>query len=67
MPARPSDKDRMRVRTLVVGGKSLRHSEAEAHQNIKFRVFWDVLPCSQFDVDLRFRCTCCLHHQGDEP
>jgi hypothetical protein len=27
---------------------------------MKFRVFWDVLPCSQICVD-RF-----LHHQGDE-
>jgi hypothetical protein len=23
--------------------------------NMKFRVFWDVLPCSQIDVDLRFQ------------
>jgi hypothetical protein len=23
--------------------------------NIKFRVFWDVAPCSQVDVDRRFR------------
>jgi hypothetical protein len=32
----------------------------------KFKVFWDVLPCSQIDVDLRFRGACCLHHQGDD-
>jgi hypothetical protein len=32
----------------------------------KFRVFWDILPGSQIDVDRRFRGACCLHHQGDE-
>jgi hypothetical protein len=32
---------------------------------LKFRVFWDVLPCSQIDVDRRFRGACCLHHQDD--
>jgi hypothetical protein len=32
---------------------------------MKFRVFWDVLLCSQIDVDQRFRGACCLH-QGDE-
>jgi hypothetical protein len=31
---------------------------------MKFRfVFWDVLPCKIID-DLRFRGTCCLHHQA---
>jgi hypothetical protein len=29
---------------------------------IKFRVFWDVLPCSQVDID---RGAYCLHHQGE--
>jgi hypothetical protein len=33
---------------------------------MKFRVFWDVLPCSQVDVDGRFRGAYCLHHQGSE-
>jgi hypothetical protein len=33
---------------------------------MKFRVFWDVLPCSQVDVYRRFRGAYCLHHQGDE-
>jgi hypothetical protein len=33
---------------------------------IKFSVFWDVLPCSQVDVDRRFWGAYCLHHQGDE-
>jgi hypothetical protein len=28
-------------------------------------VFWDVLSCNII-VDLRFRGTCCFHHQGDE-
>jgi hypothetical protein len=29
---------------------------------VKFRVFWDVLPCSQVD-DKRFRRAYCFHHQ----
>jgi hypothetical protein len=33
---------------------------------IKFRVFWEVLPCSHLDVDRRFRGACFLHLQGDE-
>jgi hypothetical protein len=28
---------------------------------MKFRVFWDELPCSQVYVDRRFRCVYCLH------
>jgi hypothetical protein len=32
----------------------------------EFRVFWDVLPCSQVDVDRRFRGAYCFLHQGDE-
>jgi hypothetical protein len=32
--------------------------------SMKFRVFWDVAPCSQVDVDRRFRGAYCLHHQG---
>jgi hypothetical protein len=31
---------------------------------VKFRVFWDVLPCSQVNVDQRFRGAYCLHHHG---
>jgi hypothetical protein len=33
--------------------------------SMKFRVFWDVLPYSEVDVDQRFRGVYCLHHQGD--
>jgi hypothetical protein len=29
--------------------------------SMKFRVFWDILPCSQIDVDRSFRGACCLH------
>jgi hypothetical protein len=35
------------------------------NKTMKLRVFWDILPCSQIDVDRRFRGACCLHHQGD--
>jgi hypothetical protein len=34
--------------------------------SMKFWVFWDILPCSQIDVDRRFRDACCLHHQDNE-
>jgi hypothetical protein len=30
---------------------------------LKFRVFWNVLPCSQIDVDRHLRGACCLYHQ----
>jgi hypothetical protein len=34
--------------------------------SLKFRfVFWDALPC-KIIVDLRFRGTCCLHHQDGD-
>jgi hypothetical protein len=33
---------------------------------LKFRVFWDVAPCIQIDVDRRFRGAYCLHDKGDE-
>jgi hypothetical protein len=32
--------------------------------NMKFRVVWDVPPCSNAEVDRRFRRAYCLHHQG---
>jgi len=32
--------------------------------SMKFRVFWDVAPCSHVEVDRRFRGAYCLHHQG---
>jgi hypothetical protein len=31
---------------------------------MKFRVFWDVAPCSHVEVDRRFRGAYCLHRQG---
>jgi hypothetical protein len=30
----------------------------------KFRVFWDVAPCSHVEVDRRFRGAYCLHHRS---
>jgi hypothetical protein len=33
--------------------------------SMKFRVFWDVAPCSQVDVDRRFRGAYYLHHGDD--
>jgi hypothetical protein len=34
--------------------------------SMKYRVFWDILPCSQIDVDRRFRGASGLQHQGDD-
>jgi hypothetical protein len=34
-------------------------------KTLKFRVFWDVAPCSHVEVDRRFRGAYCLHHQGN--
>jgi hypothetical protein len=31
---------------------------------MKMAVFWDVAPCSLVDIDRRFRCAYCLHHQA---
>jgi hypothetical protein len=33
---------------------------------VKMAVFWDIAPCSLVEVDRRFRCAYCLHHQGDD-
>jgi hypothetical protein len=33
--------------------------------NFKFRVFYDVAPCSHVEVDRRLRCAYCLHRPGD--
>jgi hypothetical protein len=33
---------------------------------VKFRVFWDVVPCRHIEVDRRFRGGYCLHHQGND-
>jgi hypothetical protein len=34
--------------------------------SMKFRVFWDVAPCSLVGVDQRFTDAYCLHHEGDD-
>jgi hypothetical protein len=34
--------------------------------SMKLRVFWDVTPCSQVEVEGRFRGEYCLNHKGDE-
>jgi hypothetical protein len=38
----------------------------ENEGSVKFIVFWDVLSCSQVNVDRRLRAAYCLHHQGDD-
>jgi hypothetical protein len=34
--------------------------------DVKFKVFWDVAPCSHIEVDRRFRGVYSLHPQGDQ-
>jgi hypothetical protein len=34
--------------------------------SMKFRVFWQALPCGHIDVDRRFRDAYCLHRRDDE-
>jgi hypothetical protein len=34
--------------------------------SMKFRVIWDVVPCSHVEVDRRFRGAYCLHHRPDD-
>jgi hypothetical protein len=34
--------------------------------NTKMAVFWVIVPCSLVEVYQRFRCPCCLYHQGVE-
>jgi hypothetical protein len=34
--------------------------------SMKFRVFWDVAPCSHVEVYWSFRGAYCIHHQGDD-
>jgi hypothetical protein len=34
--------------------------------SMKFRVVWDVAPCSHVEVSRRFRGAYCVHHQGDD-
>jgi hypothetical protein len=49
-----------------MGGSCGTHLEMRNMRKIlKFRVFWDVAPCSLIGVDQRFRGVYCLHHQGD--
>jgi hypothetical protein len=55
-------KNRIRTETHDYETKIARHVVSL----LKFRVFWYVLPCTQVDVDRRFRDPYCLHHQGDE-
>jgi hypothetical protein len=34
--------------------------------SMRFRVLWDVAPCSYVEVHRRFRGAYCLYHQGDD-
>jgi hypothetical protein len=53
---------------VIIQRENIRPSKKEMNKTItmKFSVFWDVAPCSEVDVDRRFRGAYCLHHQGDE-
>jgi hypothetical protein len=41
-------------------------SSSKQHLDLKMAVFWIVAPCSLVDIYLRFRGTCCTHHQSCE-
>jgi hypothetical protein len=43
-------------------GKGIVRFQVLMVASMKFRVFWDVLPCSQVDVDQCFKGVYCLHH-----
>jgi hypothetical protein len=34
---------------------------------LKITAFWNIAPCNLVGVARLFRCTYCLHHQGDSP
>jgi hypothetical protein len=38
----------------------------EHYRSVKFRVFFDVAPCSRVEVDRLFKGPYCLHHQDDD-
>jgi hypothetical protein len=46
---------------LEINNKPLVRFQVLTAASIQFRVFWDVLTCSQADVDRRFRGAYCLH------
>jgi hypothetical protein len=48
------------------GGWHVLQKEAKILRHVKFRVFWDVAPCSHVEVDRRFRGAYCLHHRRRE-
>jgi hypothetical protein len=41
-------------------------TRVEPSPGVTMSVFWIVAPCSLVEVYWRFRCACCLHHQGNE-
>jgi hypothetical protein len=41
-------------------------SNVKQNVNRKFRVFWDIAPCSHVEVDRRFGGAYCLHHRPDD-
>jgi hypothetical protein len=61
------------TRSLYTGLDKLRkvplteHPKAFGNKNyLKFRVFWDIAPCSHIEVNRRFRGAYCLQHQGGD-
>jgi hypothetical protein len=49
-----------------VGRRSLVRFQVLTATSMKFRVFWNILPCSQIDFDRRFRVAYGLHHRPDD-
>jgi hypothetical protein len=64
-PRRPASKSPPMTTTNLIKKRNVRFQVFMA-ASMKFRVFWDVVPCSHVEVDRSFRGAYCLHHQGEE-
>jgi hypothetical protein len=58
------------IRCITISSFSLLSSvifrKILSNKMFKTAFFWDVAPCSQVDVNERFRYAYCFHHQGNE-
>jgi hypothetical protein len=42
------------------------HADKQSTSEVMIKVFWDVEPCSNVEVDRLFKGAYCLHHKGDD-
>jgi hypothetical protein len=52
--------------SLVLPDYNPKDSHLPISQTLKMAAFWVVMPYSLVEVYRRFRCACCLHHQGGQ-